>query len=779
MTEETTAEEQASPLDALIETLDQPESRILPLLLAAKENNNETTTTPSATNTKQELLQACQHLFQQIEGLAKTFQSLNDAPSAGDQGGKIPTSLSGLDQLFLHEGVDAETVWGQVDLQNEALLKRLLKKSVKRLGRSPEDICVLNMNEVLSEEEKDDADESNDDSSDEGSQSHDEGEEDEDEETKRIRERMERAMDDMDSENEEEEDDSASEEPAGKGAKSSATSSKKRDEDEESLFDPVAEDLKDGFFDLNEMEDFADEEEEFLPDEAYGQPEKEKKKNPQKKKSFHQRQRDGDLESGSDDDDDDDDDDDFEDHMNVRRKKYRDDEDIDALYNLYQQPRDDDDDGEDDPINMTAADFFGKPKKKYIDQYKKNHPKKAGGDGEDDDSWGDYDFEKEDQKVGWADGQEEEQHEQVEGASSEDENDSGGDDSDHDEEDEPQDKKDTSRFGKQNEKLKKQTEELEKELIAEKPWQMTGEAKGTARPVNSLLEGTPEFQVATKQAPVITVEHTTNLEDVIKQRIIAEDWDDVVPRELPDIGWHKKRGELPEVSQEKSKLGLGELYEREYLKKAVGYDKDAEEIKTEEDKAKDEMKQLFANLCSKLDALSNYHFAPRPVADEAEARPVTTPAIAMEEVLPLHVSDARGVAPEEVYGAKRGREGILREDTELEQSERKRLRQSKKAARRKKRKEKLADEKLISRLEPGLGLNNPYEKRKAREELAMARASGRVTTGEKELNVKYGSSGTFFKRLQEEAQQTIKGSAGEGFEQKEKRGKPKSSAFKL
>merc|ERR1712137_666593 len=104
------------------------------------------------------------------------------------------------------------------------------------------------------------------------------------------------------------------------------------------------------------------------------------------------------------------------------------------------------------------------------------------------------------------------------------------------------------------------------------------------------------------------------------------------------------------------------------------------------------MKTLFANLCGKLDALSNYHFAPRPVADEAEVRSVAKPAIAMEEVLPLHVSDARGVAPEEVYGSKRGRDGVLRADSELEQQDRKRLRSAKKAARRKSRKEKLADE---------------------------------------------------------------------------------------
>jgi len=310
---------------------------------------------------------------------------------------------------------------------------------------------------------------------------------------------------------------------------------------------------------------------------------------------------------------------------------------------------------------------------------------------------------------------------------------------------------------KQAEKIQAQTEQLEKELLAEKPWQMTGETGSTTRPVNSLLESTPEFEVASKIAPAITVEHTADLEEVIKKRILAEDWDDVVPRELPDVGWHEKRGELPEVSQEKAKLGLGELYEREYLKKAVGYDKDAAEKETEEEKAKNEMKSLFANLCSKLDALSNYHFAPRSIADEAEVRTVTLPAIAMEEVLPMHVSDARGVAPEEVYGAKRGRDAILRADSELDQQERKRLRGTKKAARRKVRKEKLADEKLISRLEPGLGLNNPYEKRKIREELSMARAGGRVTTGEADMNESYGASSTFFKRMQQEAEQAIQG----------------------
>ena len=54
---------------------------------------------------------------------------------------------------------------------------------------------------------------------------------------------------------------------------------------------------------------------------------------------------------------------------------------------------------------------------------------------------------------------------------------------------------------------------------------------------------------------------------MIKLRVLGEDWDDVIPRALPDLGLGMREDETPEVSQEKSKLGLGELYEQEYLKK--------------------------------------------------------------------------------------------------------------------------------------------------------------------------------------------------------------------
>lgn len=351
---------------------------------------------------------------------------------------------------------------------------------------------------------------------------------------------------------------------------------------------------------------------------------------------------------------------------------------------------DDEEGGGNDASNLTAADFFGKPNAKLIKSYKAKHTgkkgegkadadkkKKAGSkkkglldDSDDADSWDEHNFEED--GTDWKkDGKENDEDDGEENdGEEEDQVDEEGE-----EQEEMNDVIDSSEklsaHAIHSQKLKEQTLQLEHDLIAEKPWKMMGEAKSTSRPADSLLDSTPEFEVAFKPPPILTAEHTADIETMIKKRVLDEDYDDVVPRELPDIGAHKRGGEAPEVSQEKSKLGLGELYEREYLKKSTGYDRTADEKQTVEDAAKDEMKELFANLCSQLDALSNYHFAPRPVAEEAEITNTgdNRPAIAMEEVLPLHVSNSRGQAPEEIYGKKgqNSRETVLKGESELDQ----------------------------------------------------------------------------------------------------------------
>lgn len=761
----------------LSELLAQPESFGVDLVLGKNKHENKPPQQQLSTDLDTTLQTICQHLFEQIEQFTLRHGNLLTKKQRSIK------ELSGLETLHVVD--DVETIWGQVDQQNAALYQ-LLRKSTTLLEKAPHAIRLLQDIVSSNDEGQDGSDESDDEESQLDSDK-DDDEEQVDEDAKRIRDRMARAMADMESDNESEPDmeddgsDSQSDEDEEDAVPHTQTKRAvgQKDSGEENLVDPAAEELNDGFFDINEMEAFADEEEEYLPDEAYGEEANDDDiKQETDKRSFHQKQRDGDFDAGGVSDDED------EDlslvvrrETSTRRKKYRADDEVKALFRLYDKPKNADDD-DDDIINLTAADIFGHPDKKYRSKSHQSQPKMSQnnkkGD-QDDDSWDDYHFDDKKGDVGWG----------IDGGKG-DEDMASEDEFEHDADEDVdeslpmksilRDKKKGS--SGQSSRLIKQTEDLEKEMLSEKPWQMTGEASATARPVNSLLDSTPEFDVAGKLKPVVTVEQTADLEDIIKQRILEEDWDDVQPRELPDVGWHAKRGEVAEVSQEKSKLSLGELYEQEYLKKALGYDVQATEKQSDEDKAKNEMKAMFARLCSKLDALSNYHFAPRPIMDEAEVRPITTPAIAMEEVLPLHVSDARGAAPEEIYGAKRGREGVLRGETEMEQLDRKRLRGSKKTARRKARKQKLADEKLVSRLQPGLGLNNPYEKRKVREELSVARAKGRVTDGEADTN-DYGASGTFFARLQAEAGQKIRTQVESGEPDPKSTRSAKSSALKL
>ena len=61
---------------------------------------------------------------------------------------------------------------------------------------------------------------------------------------------------------------------------------------------------------------------------------------------------------------------------------------------------------------------------------------------------------------------------------------------------------------------------------------------------------------SSKPAPVITQEHTTSLEDVIRRRIKEEKYDDVSAPQAKDT---RRVATEVELSQEKSRQGLGEV----------------------------------------------------------------------------------------------------------------------------------------------------------------------------------------------------------------------------
>eukprot|EP01018_Ginkgo_biloba_P009359 Gb_37982 [translate_table: standard] len=224
----------------------------------------------------------------------------------------------------------------------------------------------------------------------------------------------------------------------------------------------------------------------------------------------------------------------------------------------------------------------------------------------------------------------------------------------------------SSTHERQLEKIRKRMEQLENANLETKSWTMQGEVTASKRPKNSALEVELEFDHNMRPAPVITEEVTASLEDIIKHRIAEDQFDDVQRKPALPSTAPKERIELDE---NKSQKGLAELYESEYMQ-STGL---AAAPVSSTDALKREAALLFKKLCLKLDALSHFHFAPKPVIKDMSIQQ-NVPALAMEEVAPLAVSDASMLAPEEVFAG----EGAVKEEGELTREERKRRRAKKK-----------------------------------------------------------------------------------------------------
>ncbi|XP_057465138.1 M phase phosphoprotein 10-like [Actinidia eriantha] len=227
-------------------------------------------------------------------------------------------------------------------------------------------------------------------------------------------------------------------------------------------------------------------------------------------------------------------------------------------------------------------------------------------------------------------------------------------------------KQNLSTHEKHLEKLQAKIEQMEQANLEPKTWTMQGEVTAAKRPKNSALEVDLDFEHNVRPAPVITEEVTASLEDLIQKRILEGHFDDV--QKAPDLPSKAPR-ELKELDENKSKKGLAEIYEDEYVQK-TGLVSAALSFSDEQKK---EASMLFKKLCLKLDALSHFHFTPKPVVEDMSIQ-ANVPALAMEEIAPLAVSDAAMLAPEEVFAGK----GDIKEETELTQADRKRRRANKK-----------------------------------------------------------------------------------------------------
>lgn len=165
--------------------------------------------------------------------------------------------------------------------------------------------------------------------------------------------------------------------------------------------------------------------------------------------------------------------------------------------------------------------------------------------------------------------------------------------------------------GKRQAELKAQIEQLEAENVGKKDWTLMGEANARSRPQNSLLEEDLEFERVAKIVPVVTEEVVQRLEERIKARILAGQFDDVVRHRVTE-----DKPFLPSrffnLQDSKSKQSLAEIYEDEYASAqtggVAGEDRDGKLRKEHE-----ELTTMWDSICYKLDALCNAHFTPKQV----------------------------------------------------------------------------------------------------------------------------------------------------------------------
>ena len=132
-----------------------------------------------------------------------------------------------------------------------------------------------------------------------------------------------------------------------------------------------------------------------------------------------------------------------------------------------------------------------------------------------------------------------------------------------------------------------QIKQIEEKMISnKKDWSIKGEVLGKERPKDSLLTKAMDFDVGLKAPPIPDREFTDKLESMIKQRIIDDLFDDPIKKDIINLNEQKKAEN--DLDFEKSKKGLGEIYEDKYL----GNENTESKI--------DEIKKDCDDLCNKL-----------------------------------------------------------------------------------------------------------------------------------------------------------------------------------
>eukprot|EP00922_Rhytidocystis_sp_ex-Travisia-forbesii_P062438 GHVS01092601.1.p1 GENE.GHVS01092601.1~~GHVS01092601.1.p1 ORF type:complete len:362 (+),score=93.93 GHVS01092601.1:165-1250(+) len=264
---------------------------------------------------------------------------------------------------------------------------------------------------------------------------------------------------------------------------------------------------------------------------------------------------------------------------------------------------------------------------------------------------------------------------------------------------------------------------LEAEALHRKHWALTGEVQAEDRPKNSLLATHLEVTKATTtatgglggedpmdmfaaQGGIIGEKEqrsgdeeeeegerapprlSERIEGMIRQRIVDLAFDDVV-RQAQSAPANKEHSQLEAEKEvldfQKSRVGLGEVYAREFEKEFLGQKSvDERERDQKTDEARREVTSIFAKLMYKLDSLCNQRFTPRPPTGlGGGGAPVGVSAICVEDTVPLVMSGASMATPGEEHNKSRNDE-TKKQPEDMTQEERRALRGANKARRKKK-----------------------------------------------------------------------------------------------
>ena len=123
---------------------------------------------------------------------------------------------------------------------------------------------------------------------------------------------------------------------------------------------------------------------------------------------------------------------------------------------------------------------------------------------------------------------------------------------------------DTSNTDIDENEIFSQIKKIEEKMISnKKDWSTKGEILAKERPKDSLLTKSMDFEVGLRPPPIPDREFTDKLEKMIKQRIIDDIFDDPIKKDFINLNEEKKAEN--DLDFEKSKKGLGEIYEEKYL----------------------------------------------------------------------------------------------------------------------------------------------------------------------------------------------------------------------